>query len=60
MEDKDVANVSLLLNKDFKQTRFARLNNNTYLYIKKSSNKKVKKQHTRKIEIKNGIIIQRT
>lgn len=31
----DVANVSLLLNKDFKQTRFARLNNNTYLYIKK-------------------------
>lgn len=43
MEDKDVANVSLLLNKDSKQTRFARLNNNTYLYIKKRSNKKVKK-----------------
>lgn len=30
-----VANVSLLLSKDFKQTGFARLNNNTYLYIKK-------------------------
>lgn len=42
MEDKDVANVSLLLNKDFKQTRFARLNNNTYLYIKKAVIRKLK------------------
>jgi len=55
MEDKDVANVSLLLNKDFKQTRFARLNNNTYLYIKKAVIRKLKKQHTRKIEIKRMV-----
>lgn len=46
---REVASVSLLLNKDFKQTRFARLKNNTYLYIK-SSNKKVKEQYTRKID----------
>lgn len=53
-----VANVSLLLSKDFKQTGFARLNNNTYLYIKKNSNKKVKKQHTRKIDQEWNIIIR--
>lgn len=34
MKNEDIANVGLLLKKDFKQTGFAQLNNNTYLYIK--------------------------
>ena len=54
-----VANVSLLSSKDFKQTGFARLNNNTYLYIKKKKTVIRKlKQHTRKINQEWNIIIR--
>lgn len=46
---EDIANVSLLLIKDFKQTRFAWFNNNIHIYTE-DSNKKVKRQYTRKID----------
>lgn len=47
MKNEDIANVSLLLKKDFKQTGFAQLNNNTsYLYIKTVIRKLTKAVYT--------------